>query len=79
MLRFEGINRDPDKSSILCYRREISGPSCSNLMILLIKVSLKFQTLISEFTQYFLLKKCEKLLHPFIFQPRILVYLPIAS
>ena len=29
----------------------------------LVNVSLKFQTLISEIRQYFLLKKCEQLLH----------------
>ena len=39
------------------------GPSCSKLTMLLIEVSLKFQTFISEICQYFLLKKCEKLLH----------------
>ena len=36
--------------------------SCSKLMMLLVNVSLKFQTLISEICQYFLLKKCVKLL-----------------
>ena len=39
-----------------------SGPSCSKLMASLVDVSLKFQTLISRIYQYFLLKKCEKLL-----------------
>ena len=39
-----------------------SGPSCSKLTTSLVNVSLKFQTLISEICQYFLLKKCEKLL-----------------
>ena len=50
------------KASLLClchmfclYR---SGPGCSKLT-----TSLKFQTLISRICQYFLLKKCEKLLH----------------
>ena len=38
------------------------GPGCSKLMTSLVNVSLKFQTLISEIVQYFLLKKCEKLL-----------------
>ena len=40
----------------------ISGPGCSKLTTLLVNVSLKFQTLISEIDHYFLLKKCQKLL-----------------
>ena len=39
-----------------------SGPGCSKLTTSLVNVSLKFQTLISNICQYFLLKKCEKLL-----------------
>ena len=39
-----------------------SGPGCSKLTMSLVNVSLKFQTLISNIRQYFLLKKCEKLL-----------------
>ena len=39
------------------------GPSCSKLTTSSVNVSLKFQTLISNIHQYFLLKKCEKLLH----------------
>ena len=39
-----------------------SGPGCSKLTISLVNVSLKFQMLISEICQYFLLKKMEKLL-----------------
>ena len=39
------------------------GPGCSKLTTSLVNVSLKFQTLISQICQYFLLKKCEKLLH----------------
>ena len=38
------------------------GPSCSKLTTSLVNVSLKFQTLISQICQYFLSKKCEKLL-----------------
>ena len=38
-----------------------TGPGCSKLTTSLVNVSLKFQTLISEICQYFLLKKCEKL------------------
>ena len=37
------------------------GPGSSKLMTSLVNVSLKFQTLIIEIRQYFLLKKCEKL------------------
>ena len=38
------------------------GPGCSKLTTSLVNVLLKFQTLISNICQYFLLKKCEKLL-----------------
>ena len=43
----------------------LSGPSCSKQTMAFVKVSLKFQTLISRIPvcKYFLLKKCEKLLH----------------
>ena len=41
----------------------IPGPSCSKLTTSLVNVSLKCQTLISQTHQYFLLKKCENLLH----------------
>ena len=41
---------------------QTSGPGCSKLTTPLVNVSLKFQTLISQICQYFLLKKCEKLL-----------------
>ena len=41
----------------------LSGPGVSKLTTSLVNVSLKFQTLISQIYQYFLLKKCEKLLH----------------
>ena len=34
-------------------------PGCSKLTMPLVKVSLKFQTLISQICQYFLLEKCE--------------------
>ena len=39
-----------------------SGASCPKLMTSLVNISFKFQMLISEIHQYFLLKKCEKLL-----------------
>ena len=38
------------------------GPGSSELTTLVVNISLKFQTLISQLCQYFLLKKCEKLL-----------------
>ena len=47
-------------SHISSYRH---GPGCSKLTTSLVNVSLKFQMLISEVCHYFLLKKCEKLLH----------------
>ena len=39
-----------------------TGAGCSKLTAALVNVSLKFQMLISQIRQYFLLKKCEKLL-----------------
>ena len=42
---------------------QTTGPSCSKLTTSLVNVSLKIQMLISQIWQYFLLKKCEKLLH----------------
>ena len=41
----------------------ITGPGCSKLTTSLVNVSLKFQMLISQICQYFLLKKCEEFLH----------------
>ena len=38
------------------------GAGCSKLTTALVNVSLKFQMLISQIRQYFLLKKCERLL-----------------
>ena len=38
----------------------VTGPSCSKLTTSLVNVSLKFQTLISQKSGYFVLKKCEK-------------------
>ena len=37
--------------------KEISGPGCSKLMGWLVNVPLKFQTLISNICEYFLLNK----------------------
>ena len=51
-------------------------PGCSKLTMLLVSVLLKFQTLISNIRQYFLWKKCEKLLHcksSYFFQQKISV------
>ena len=56
------------------------GPGCSKIMTSLVNVSLKFQMLISEIRQYFLLKKCEKLQKLLsYFHPKILVYLVIMA
>ena len=58
------------------------GPGCSKLKILLVNDSLKFQTSVSQIRQYFLLKKCEKLLQcsakaSLIFSTKISVNLEI--
>ena len=56
------------------------GSSFSKLMMLLVNVLLKFQTLISQIHQYFLLKNCEKILHCKSFshfQQKISVYFVI--
>ena len=58
--RFFGMVLEGRTSSYI--RISQTGPGCSKLTTSLVKVSLKFQTLISEIYQYFLLKKCEKLL-----------------
>ena len=55
----------------------IPGPGCSKLTTSLVNVSLKFQMLISQIHQYFLLKKCEKLLS--FFQQKISLYFVINS
>ena len=44
-----------------CYNTQ-TGLSCSKLTTSLVNVSLKFQMLVSQICQYFLLKKFEKLL-----------------
>ena len=49
----------------------LSGPDCSSLTTLLVNVLLNFQKLISQIYQYFLLKKCEKLLQCKAFQKLI--------
>ena len=50
-------------------REKPPGPRFSKLTTSLVNVSLKFQTLISQICQYFLLKKFEKLLS--FFQQKI--------
>ena len=50
-------------SSVMELPWKCPGPGCSKLTTSLVNDSLKFQTLISQICQYFLLKKCEKLLH----------------
>ena len=45
---------------MLCLNRP--GPGCSKLTTSLVNETLKFQTLVSQICQYFLLKNCEKLL-----------------
>ena len=47
---------------LLISQSKLSGPCCSKLTMSLVNVSLKFQILIPEIRQYFLLKQCEKLL-----------------
>ena len=46
----------------ICLPECQPGPVCSKQMTSLVNVLLKFQTLISQICQYFLLKKCEKLI-----------------
>ena len=58
---------------------KIPGPGCSKLTTSLVNELLKIQTLISQIRQYFLLKKCEKLLLLSFFQRKISVYLVIKS
>ena len=58
------------------------GPGCSKLTTSLVKETLKFQALISQILQYFLLKKCalfavQKLLS--FFQQKISEYLVMKS
>ena len=47
---------------IVMRMESTTGPGCPKLTTSLVNVSLKFQMLISNIHQYFLLKKCEKLL-----------------
>ena len=64
------------------YRMQRHGikcrPGCSKLTMSLVNLSLNFQKLISQICQYFLLKKCEKLLqcksYSHFFQQKISKY-----
>ena len=53
--------QQPEKPGKLSARN-LSGSGCSTQKTSLVDVSLKLQTLISQICQYFLLKKCVKLL-----------------
>ena len=59
------------------------GPGCAKLTMSIVNVSLNFQKLISHICQYFLLRKCEKLLQcksfSNVFKQKISVYLVIKS
>ena len=54
---FRPFQTDCDRSKMSFSILPSPGPGCSNLTTSLVNVSLKFQTLISEIWQYFLLKK----------------------
>ena len=56
----------PGESTVSVLKLNRSGPGCSKLRTSLVNVSLKFQRLISQIRQYFLLKKWEKLFVYFI-------------
>ena len=64
-------------------REKEERPVVQKLTTSLVNVSLKFQTLISQISRYFLLKKCVKLLHcksfSHFFQLKISVHLVIKS
>ena len=61
-LKIENENNDTKTlTTEVSYMGVNSGPICSKLTTSLVNVSLKFQMLISQIQQYFLLKKCEKL------------------
>ena len=58
-----GANKESQKLFLFVKMAEKkTGPGCSKLTMWLVNVSLNFQKLISQICQYFLLKKCEKLL-----------------
>ena len=57
-----GYSQREGSKKFLSPFEEMPGSGCSKLTISLVNISLKFQMLISDLCQYFLLKKCEKLL-----------------
>ena len=63
--------------SVDCFWGCTPGPSCSKVTTSLVNDSLNFRKLSSQICQYFLLKKCEKLLLSSFFQQKISVYLVI--
>ena len=63
------------KDGVIKVKKKKPGPGCSKLTTSLVNQTLKFQTLISQMCQYFLLKKREKLLS--FFQQKMSVYLVI--
>ena len=59
-----------------------TGPSCSKLMMSLVNVLLKFQTLVSEICQHFLFKNLRSFcitMESLFFQQKISVYFVIKS
>ena len=65
------------RPDILSELNKISRPGCSKLAASLANETLKFQTLISQRCQYFLLKKCAKA--SLIFSTKISVFWVIKS
>ena len=67
-VRFSSVSLTVHKRVRLSLPQNLSsGPGCSKLTMLLVYETLKFQALISQIFQHFLLKKCEKLLQCKIF------------
>ena len=60
--RCEGTSPSFKGRQFFSFSVWLPGPGCSKLTTSLVKMSLKFQMLISQICQYFLLKKCVKLL-----------------
>ena len=57
------LSHPSSKHTTLLFCIYQSGPRCSKLTTSLVNILLKFQMLIPQICRYFLLKKCEKLLH----------------
>ena len=56
-IRGGGLYKPKAFAQVLKFKLYTSGPGCSKLTTSLVNVSLKFQMLISQICQYFLLKK----------------------